>query len=1192
MNVLNPTQEQLSVLKEHYKDIVLNWPEGYDFCEVCLIKEGMQQDDLIFCELCNGLIHQSCYGGELLDSIPENDWYCERCREYIRDYMNEQKLHDLSSIRCYFCPEQKGIVKKVTIQHSGTQIWSHVGCVSSIKSLNFVDSTRSLIVQKYSPKKTTNECKICGLKTGNCGYCHTSGCNFTFHFSCGKRIGIIQDVFTMNTLMECREKQYKNSEPEHHVVFCEEHLYNLSYVEYPDDRFLKEFIQNMYIQRETFDAEGENLSVLLIGEQKCEKIEYNKSQLQEKYQQKKQQLRKSKKTSSNSLSYSKQNIRDKSRSRSRSPPKSDRKIAGGKKPKTSESHLEISEKEVVASKKPAQKSKTTQSQSQTSSKAPAKGKKEEENKSQQQIPIQAGKSKAGISSSQSLTQNDKANKSKSAVAASVQFQNQQTQSKNDQISQSAPIQTKKQGKKGKNDDEQSNQLIENQDNWRRIQNVMQKYDYRENKFGNNNTNNNLEEQKSNDEAFKTPFYILEELNKTLPKRITVETSLKSEANEKKDNLEQGEDSKVLQNNYDECSNSEFRESSSNMMQMIELDSTVLDQDKIIEEQKQSELQTNYQINSNSNNDKIFVVPIPKSSQAKELKDVNQQDDTEQSSKKLKKKPNKLSDDEKSRVYKKFIMEYVKLNRSKLQGPQSLYIIHPEMMQIMQIQAALPQRKWKKEIAHFFVQKECLNPIQKEVQIKKCINQRIIDLFSDRNIPTNIPSKNFYKLFKANFMIKVYDNIKQLSEFEDILENTQESQENQDNLTKPANQTQEENKVNQVHANQILQTQQQQTESCDKQQDLSLKDNQLIQENATDPEKLVHKLPQQMEEEEEQIKNRDIHQQIQKVQQENQDIQQEENSNIQQKNQNVQQENKQFQEENQKVLLENKDVKENQIVIQNENKNLIENQYQNIEQENQNVEKQSQNVEQENQYFDQEKQTIEQENKNNQQENQSVEQENQIIQQENKNKEQENQNVEQKNQNYELESQNVQQDNQNTQQQDQNVVQENENSKQEIKNVQQKNENIQQEDQNVNQDNQSAKLDNQNTQEENQNVQNESNQQNIQSVQQENKNNLEEKQSEKVSLGEQVESVNQKDDLKDTVALNEQQKNENIKQNSIQESESKMQIENEQPIQQAEEQTGGDNQKMQIEEGDGKALQQEQVQEAVLNLQQEDNSNNS
>ncbi|EAR93910.3 PHD zinc finger protein (macronuclear) [Tetrahymena thermophila SB210] len=1118
MSVLNPTQEQLSVLKEHYKDIILNWPEGYDFCEVCLIKEGMQQDDLIFCELCNGLVHQSCYGGELLDSIPENDWYCERCREYIRDYMNEQKLHDLSSIRCYFCPEQKGIVKKVTIQHSGTQIWSHVGCVSSIKSLNFVDSTRNLIVQKYSPKRTTDECKICGLKTGNCGYCHTSGCNFTFHFSCGKRIGIIQDVITMNTLMECREKQYKNSEPEHHVVFCEEHLYNLSYVEYPNDKFLKEFIQNMYIQRETFENEGDNLSVLIANQQKCDKIEYNKSQLQEKYIQKKQQLRKSKKTSSNSLPQSKQNIRDKSRSRSRSrsPPKSDRKIAGGKKPKSSESQLEISEKEIGASKKPAQKSKAAQSQSQTGSKAPSKGKKEEENKSQQSNPTQAGKSKGGISSSQSLSQNDKANKSKVAAttaAVSLQPQNQQTSSKNDQNSQSGLSQTKKQTKKGKNDDEQSNQLIENQDNWRRIQNVMQKYDYREKQF-NNNSNNNSEEQKSNDEAFKTPFYILEELNKTLPKRTTVETSLKSDATEKKDNLEQSEDSKVLQNNYDECSNSEFRDSSSNMMQMIELDSTVLDQDKIIEEQKQSELQTNYQNTSNSNKDKMFVVPIPKSSQSKEVKDINNQEDAEQSSKKLQKKPNKLSDDEKSRVYKKFIIEYVKLNRSKLQGPQSLYIIHPEMMQIMQIQAALPQRKWKKEIAHFFVQKECLNPIQKEVQIKKCINQRIIDLFSDRNIPTNIPSKNFYKLFKANFMIKVYDNVKQLSEYEDILDNAQESQENQDNQVKPTSLSQEENEI---QPNQIAQNQQQTTEICKKQQDQPLKDNQIVEENAVDHEKLCQNLPEKMQEEK--IQNGDIHQQIQSDQQENQAVQQD-NKDAQQEIQKDQQENKDFQK-NQNPQEESKNV-DSEKIVQNENQNVIEEEIQKPQSENKNIE----------------------------------------------------------------------QENQNIQQQVQNVQSEDQNIQQEIKSNQQENQNAQQDDQNLKQDNSSDKQENLNIQEENQKVQqeNESTQQNNQNVEQE--HSQQEKQSEKDILAELPESVNQKDDLKNTETQNKQQENESFKQNPTQESESKMQIESEQPNLQVEEQTVNDHQKMQIEDGEDKAPQQEQVQEVVQNQQSESSSNNN
>lgn len=57
---------------------------------------------------------------------------------------------------------------------------------------------------------------------------------------------------------------------------------------------------------------------------------------------------------------------------------------------------------------------------------------------------------------------------------------------------------------------------------------MQTYDYREKPNQNNNNNVNVEEQKQADEAFKTPFHILEELNKTLPKRATIETSTKND----------------------------------------------------------------------------------------------------------------------------------------------------------------------------------------------------------------------------------------------------------------------------------------------------------------------------------------------------------------------------------------------------------------------------------------------------------------------------------------------------------------------------------------------------------------------------------------------------------------------------------------------------------------------------------------
>ena len=85
----------------------------------------------------NRAVHQSCYGGEILNDLPKNEWYCQRCRFII----NEHK--DPNFIRCYFCPEMKGIIKVVLPSQSlniNSKIWAHISCVNWIKEIYFSDS--------------------------------------------------------------------------------------------------------------------------------------------------------------------------------------------------------------------------------------------------------------------------------------------------------------------------------------------------------------------------------------------------------------------------------------------------------------------------------------------------------------------------------------------------------------------------------------------------------------------------------------------------------------------------------------------------------------------------------------------------------------------------------------------------------------------------------------------------------------------------------------------------------------------------------------------------------------------------------------------------------------------------------------------------------------------------------------------
>lgn len=50
-------------------------------CDICLEDDDFEGDEIVICDLCLGATHQTCYGGEIKDRLPQPDqpWYCARC---------------------------------------------------------------------------------------------------------------------------------------------------------------------------------------------------------------------------------------------------------------------------------------------------------------------------------------------------------------------------------------------------------------------------------------------------------------------------------------------------------------------------------------------------------------------------------------------------------------------------------------------------------------------------------------------------------------------------------------------------------------------------------------------------------------------------------------------------------------------------------------------------------------------------------------------------------------------------------------------------------------------------------------------------------------------------------------------------------------------------------------------------------
>ncbi len=129
-------------------------------CSICLDSYNTPEDRLAFCSHCHLIVHQSCYGGEILEAFPESSWICENCSRSLR-FPNVPTT-------CKFCSQSKGTLKKFQVEGLPGKIWAHVQCVSWIPELTFdseelQDKTTYQYVMRY---RTGKECTSSGKSEG------------------------------------------------------------------------------------------------------------------------------------------------------------------------------------------------------------------------------------------------------------------------------------------------------------------------------------------------------------------------------------------------------------------------------------------------------------------------------------------------------------------------------------------------------------------------------------------------------------------------------------------------------------------------------------------------------------------------------------------------------------------------------------------------------------------------------------------------------------------------------------------------------------------------------------------------------------------------------------------------------------------------------------------------------------------
>ncbi|CAI2387126.1 unnamed protein product [Moneuplotes crassus] len=199
-------------------------------CDICLkdycqIFEDGSNDDLIMCDVCKVLVHQSCYGRDILSSIPEGDWLCERCIYLL--YKGRKR-------KCAFCLDHSGAIIQCNIVPGENQqiklkspLWTHITCANWIGGIVLEGDNISFDKELLPGKEWCEVCRKPGEFLIACDY---ENCEIRWHVRCAIKIQVITPS-EQNEEGEGDEKSEdtskdpnttENSEEEL-LLYCQEH---------------------------------------------------------------------------------------------------------------------------------------------------------------------------------------------------------------------------------------------------------------------------------------------------------------------------------------------------------------------------------------------------------------------------------------------------------------------------------------------------------------------------------------------------------------------------------------------------------------------------------------------------------------------------------------------------------------------------------------------------------------------------------------------------------------------------------------------------------------------------------------------------------------------------------------------------------------------------------------------------------
>ncbi|KAM7278982.1 hypothetical protein ACFE04_006116 [Oxalis oulophora] len=172
-------------------------------CAVCQSTDGDPTDQIVFCDGCDIMVHQSCYGDPLTNGVPDGDWFCKQCS-------NPDKNNTVS---CCLCPVKGSAMKPTTKEGN----WAHIVCALYVPEVFFSDpdGREGIDCSSVPTWRRKRKCYVCKSVNEGCVIdCSEEKCGLAFHVTCG----LNEDL-----CIEYREGKKKSGGGGVVAAFCGDH---------------------------------------------------------------------------------------------------------------------------------------------------------------------------------------------------------------------------------------------------------------------------------------------------------------------------------------------------------------------------------------------------------------------------------------------------------------------------------------------------------------------------------------------------------------------------------------------------------------------------------------------------------------------------------------------------------------------------------------------------------------------------------------------------------------------------------------------------------------------------------------------------------------------------------------------------------------------------------------------------------